>query len=317
MKVWQYTAFDASRVGGVERHIHEVSAALERVGHTVHIGLTLPREWSASKNVIVHTHGDLWPNPTKLRGKTWIHVCHGTSIGRLVACREFLSISGWKGSARDFIPTRFADAAIAVGPHALLEARRYFRMRLPATVISNGANADIFAPLRQLSSASHLIYAGRGGDRVKNIDNLLEACRHIAKEVDSLELRAAPGFDHDPRHHSFVRNLGPLYGKALASAMAECRALVLCSYYEGDPLVLHEAQAMGLPVIVSDIPQLRRALSGYANAIFVNPRSIDSIASGIRNAVTGPMPVLTPRLRTWDQVAREFVEFYEQIIHLS
>lgn len=314
MKVWQCTRLNVSGVGGVEKHIFEVSRALKRLGHEVHIGSETPDGWQGANDAIVHTHGDSWPNPTKLKGFKWVHVCHGTSIGRVIACREFLSFSGWRGSVRDFYPTHFAHAAVAVGSRALAEARLYFRMKLPSAVIPNGADTSIFKPLQQVSLAPRLIFVGRADDRVKNVPAILDAAKSVFFSQPGLELWAAPGIDCHPGDYPFVKNLGALSSSALADKLSQVRALILCSFYEGDPIVLREAQAMGLPVIVSRIKQIRSNLGNYENAIYVNPRNTESISFGIKTALFNAAPAPKPQPRDWNQVAAEFDAFYKTLI---
>lgn len=313
MRIWQCTRLNPKGVGGVEKHISEVSASLTRMGHTVHIGPTLPEDWQDGSPIIAHTHGDSWPSPFKLRSSTWIHVCHGTSVGRVLACREYFSFSGWRGSFRDFYPTHIASATIAVGQSALDEARRYFRMNLRSVVIPNGANPTFFKPLQSVEPSPRIIFVGRSDDRVKNIPALLDACSSIAETISSFELWAAPGIAPEKATRLNIRNLGTLDSAELASALSQCRALVLCSFYEGDPIVLREAKALGLPVIVSNIPQIRNTLGNYPNVTFVDPRSKNSIQDGIEKSITGQAPSPSPQLRSWDEVAFEFDSFYKSI----
>jgi glycosyltransferase involved in cell wall biosynthesis len=312
MRIWQYTALEVAGVGGVETHIAEASAALKRLGHESHIGVAPP----PFPPDIVHTHGDTWITPLAARNirargaATWIQVCHGTSIGRVLACREYFSLSGWRGVLRDFLPLRFADAAVAVSAAALDEAQTYFRASIPARVIPNGADLSVFKPLEHVAAEPRLVYVGRAGDRVKNIDRLLDACARVRAQVPGFELWAAPGLGSS---QAYVRDLGEQRGVALRDALSKCRALTLVSLYEGDPIVVHEAKAMGLPVLAADIPQLRDALSDYPNTIYVNPRSVDSISFGIKTVVLGAPPVPAPRPRSWDAVARDLVLFYAEL----
>ena len=97
------------------------------------------------------------------------------------------------------------------------------------------------------------LYVGRLIER-KGLDVLLEAFRRL--EAGELwvagdgplrgEVEAAAA--REPR----LRLLGHLEGEALADVYREADVLIVPSYYEPWGLVVHEALAHGLPVIVSD-----------------------------------------------------------------
>lgn len=318
--VWHYTRLNVTSVGGVEQHIRGLTAALMAMGHHVHHGLSgmIPlHPAGADTRVIVHSHGDSWPTPKflfSLRAISsrarWIHVCHGNALERVVACREYASFSGWKGVLRDVSLLKLSDAAVAVSAHALDETRRYYFYRGPAQVIANGADTSIFKSLERVEPAPRLIFMGRLEDRVKNARVLLNACLQVHSHHPDFELLLAPGIETT---HPYVRNLGKLDPASLAAQLTRSRALVLCSLYEGDPLVLREAMAMGLPVVASDIAAVRETLGSYPNATLFNPRDAASLVAAIERALYGPVPSSTPAPRSWDAVAREYVEFYESL----
>ena len=322
MRVWQFTSLDPTGLGGVEKHIFSVSAELRQMGHQVHIGTQAP-SWisSGSDATIIHTHGDTWPSLDLLRLTKrskhikWIHVSHGTSIGRLLACAEYFSFSGWRGTARDLIPVRLANAAITVSTQVHDELRRFFRVNYPLKVIPGGVDPTAFKALEKLTSFPRLAFVGRSDDRVKNVDKLVQACVTVHERHSDFELWAFPGFE---KKTSFVKNRGPVNGPQLAHALSECRALALVSLYEGDGLVIREAQALGLPVIASRTRAIEQNLEGYANVAFVNPQSISQIATAVEKIIYTPtIPPPTPRLRSWQQVAREFEAFYRQLTSAS
>ena len=62
-----------------------------------------------------------------------------------------------------------------------------------------------------------------------------------------------------------------------------CDVLVFPSLYEGFGLPIIEAFASGIPVVTSDIPEIKEVSGGCAE--LVDPLSTESIVSGIRNAI--------------------------------
>ncbi len=312
--IWHHTRLRPGDVGGVEKHIHFTAAEFVRRGAQVHVGLTPPAIERA--RWIVHTHGDT-PAAPGLRewvsaraGARWIQMAHGTSAGRLVACREYWSRSVWRGVLRDRALLRAADFGIFVSARALAEARLYFGYRGPGPVVSNGADPATFQPLERLTPSPRIVFLGRMGDRVKNLERLLEASARVARAVPNFRLVLAPGFRPDESAPPFVESLGATFGSDLAKLLATSRALVLCSYYEGNPLVFHEARAMGLPLVLSDIPALREAAGADAAGVaWASPRDVDSIERALISALRTRDPI-RPIVRSWSQVVDELAAVY-------
>ncbi|MEW6056402.1 MAG: glycosyltransferase family 4 protein [Bdellovibrionota bacterium] len=320
MRIWQYCSLSMNGLGGVEKHVESVSQALRGLGCEIAIGTTLPESWfnDASKPVIVHTHGDLVPAARvafKVRHRPWmrwIQVCHGTTVGRVLACREIPKLSATRGTLRDFLGTAYSHGLIAVSQTALNEAKRFFFFRGNSTIIPNAADVKVFAPLPEVTKEPHLVFVGRSEDGVKNTRALLEACEEISKTNERLRLFAAPGIHAKGPQKKFVVNLGPQTNVQLAALFKNCRALVLCSFYEGDPLVLHEAKASGLPVAASALPQLRESLVNYENAFFFDPRNQVEMRQVLSKIVDPGLELRpAPQPRSWETVASRFLDFYQ------
>ena len=317
LHIWHYTTVNTSGVGGVEKHIAGTSHELKKMGHTLHVGTNFPDSFASNhenQKFILHTHGDCWPTFEFLRSiKTqhqnvkWIHICHGNTFERMRACKEYLSLSDWKGFARDGSLLYLCDRIIAVSKHAAAETQKYYGLSKKISVIHNGADTETFKPLHKITTNPFLLFLGRAHDHVKNIDGIMKATSQLYQRHDDVQLWIAPGFEAT---HPFVKNLGKLDAGALAETMQNCRALVLCSFYEGDPLVVREAMAMGLPIVASDIPGTREALADYENKIFVDPNNLGTIETGIERALYEKDFKPIAHARSWKVVATELNAYY-------
>lgn len=321
-QIWHYTSVDPQGVGGVERHVAEISSALSRLGHRVYIGSSSPPDIDDASiaGTILHTHGDLWADKRLLShflGKKpgnfkWIHVCHGSTFERMLSCGEYFSISGWKGMLRDLSVLKPSDAVVCVSHHAAKEIRKYHFVTAPLTVIHNGVDTNLYKPLERLATKPAALFLGRTHDRVKNFDNLISAGAALFSRKNDFELHVAPGCNST---HPWVKDLGKLSPPKAFAAMKECRALVLPSRYEGDPLVLREAMAVGLPVIASDIPGVAETLGNYENTTLVEPENTHSIETALEHVLyNSPNLVPTPSSRSWDDAAAEFISLYARVL---
>lgn len=253
--IWHYTGLDPRSYGGVERTIFYLNQEFTKLGHEVYVGKT-PLSVQPGEKILLFTHGDLVPSVRVLREVRkrvevkWLHFSHGTTAGRMQACREWLSISAWKGCLKDVLPLQFADGVIAVSERTKMELKKYYRVRKPVRVIRNGVDTKIFQARLGVQRQKHrLVFVGRMGDKVKNTENLLRAAQSVRARVPDFELWLIPGDENF--QSDFIASQGALFDRALAEKMAQCAALILPSYYEGDPLVVWEAKSLGLDLILS------------------------------------------------------------------
>lgn len=82
-----------------------------------------------------------------------------------------------------------------------------------------------------------------------------------------------------------VRVLGPVDDKDLPSLYHAADAFVFPSTKEGFGLVLLEAQASGLPVVVSDLPVFREFLTDGESALFAAGDGAPALAAAIRRVL--------------------------------
>lgn len=316
-RVFQYSPLDLSQVGGVEHHIRRLSDELRLLGCVVDCGA---EDEAAGKPgtppTIIHSHGDRLP-PARLvsgEGALWVHTLHGTSIGRALACREYLGLRAYLAAMKEGLASHWADGLIFVSEGVGAQARRYFRVprRLPSTVIPNGADAPAAGAPRDFDAYKpFLLFLGRGDDRVKNTSRLVEAYLMARARRPDLRLLTAPGrgFPEGLPGLERLDSVTMLQKSALYSGAC---ALALPSLYEADSLVIWEALAHGTPVIVSDGVGRSQALGGYDAVRVVAARDVPALAEAFIQAASSPRRG-TPVLRPWSQVAAETLAFYQSL----
>jgi glycosyltransferase involved in cell wall biosynthesis len=113
----------------------------------------------------------------------------------------------------------------------------------------------------------------------KNLSRMLSALKGL-----EVEIRIVGKLD--PAQHRTLTEigtpfqpLGRLSDEAIIEAYSECDLLAFASTYEGFGLPVVEAQAVGRPVLTSDLPVLRE-VAGEGGGCFVDPFEIDSIRAG-------------------------------------
>ena len=74
------------------------------------------------------------------------------------------------------------------------------------------------------------------------------------------------------------------------------------------------AQALGVPVVASDLPALREVCAG--NGFFFEPNSIDDFWRAVRSAAASDNTmhgIEWAKRRTWDETVKRLVEIYNGI----
>lgn len=72
---------------------------------------------------------------------------------------------------------------------------------------------------------------------------------------------------------------GPLFGKDLDRLYAESRVLLLTSFWEGLPMVAAEAMAVGIPVVATDVGDVRELVKDGENGYLVDVGDVHGTAT--------------------------------------
>lgn len=122
--------------------------------------------------------------------------------------------------------------------------------------------------LKQRNVQCKLIAVGPG-----ELEGEYEAVQALAKELQLGDL---------------VEFTGPLQGEALYAKFAAADFLVLPSYDEGLPVVLHEAAAFSIPTICTPVGAIPDLLRHEQNSLLVEPGNVEQIADALSRMTTEP-----------------------------
>lgn len=158
--------------------------------------------------------------------------------------------------------TAVKDAEIALADHVLtvseLARQSYIEAGVPPERVhrvSLGVDIDLFAPATEAPEAEGMTFVFTGAaSRVKGFDLLLEAFARVRAAEPSARLLVIgpPGDTSLVDVPAGVTALGPLPQAELAARLREADCLVLPSRNESFGMVVPEALAAGLPVLVSE-----------------------------------------------------------------
>lgn len=190
-----------------------------------------------------------------------------------------------------------------------------------AVVISNGVD-ELFFKYQDInkSSKSYCLYLGRIDFYNKGIDTLLEAF----KDLDIPLYIAGSGKDIDKIKtiKGNIKYLGYLSKEEKIDILKNAKFLIVPSRYEGQAVVVLESAAVGTPVIVSDIPELRYAVEGGFGISFKKEDAND-LKEKIRylwnnNDLLNKMSlnaVSFAKNYTWDSIVNKYEEYLLKVIN--
>jgi glycosyltransferase involved in cell wall biosynthesis len=197
---------------------------------------------------------------------------------------------------------------------------------LNAAVIPNGVPDDLFdVPLH---AGDHLLYLGRVEIAAKGVDKMLTSLARIPAPLRPRLVLA--GTVQQPRElealldatgtRDWVTVFGPYDAAQRRQLLHDCRALVMPSRMETFGMVISEANAAGVPVLLWDRPPMNEVCAPGSMKIF--PGDFDGMAAAMFRTMQssddeilalGRMAREHARRYDWDRIAAEQLAFYESV----
>jgi glycosyltransferase involved in cell wall biosynthesis len=165
-------------------------------------------------------------------------------------------------------------------------------------ILPRGLDTELFTPARRETAFWEKFGAGNGKVRLlyvgrisreKDLDVLADAYRRLRDEGLPVQLFVV---GHGPYSEALAQSLpeavftGYLRGKELATAYASADIFVFPSTTDTFGNVILEAQACGVPVIVSDSGGPKELVEDRANGLITRSRDVDDFTGAIRSLAT-------------------------------
>lgn len=346
----------AEEAAGLASAVSGLAAAQRLHGHQVQVlgADTTPRlrraaalvataqEEAAPAN-LVHSHG-LWLAPSRASRRL-----HRLGLPTVVAPHGMLDPWAWRRRralkqllwwAGERTTVQAASCLQALCP-AERDSIRALGITAPIALIPNGVDLPDISPAARSAlppppwlaygvpaGAPVLLFLGRFHAK-KGIEPLLAAWQRLQQRHRSEAWLVLAGFGDDgalaerlaASPIARLRVIGPVHGKAKASAFAHASAFVLPSYSEGLPMAALEAMSWGLPCLLSAACNLPAAFR--AGAAWQAPPDVESLeavlgrwlsAASIGPSCLGAMgaagQALVAQQFTWPQVATQTAHLY-------
>ncbi|HXO22755.1 MAG TPA: glycosyltransferase family 4 protein, partial [Thermoanaerobaculia bacterium] len=199
-----------------------------------------------------------------------------------------------------------ADLVFAPSAATAEEIRRDYRVGR----VGRAARVERVAVLPNATGGLAAVAEGEGGGRRdgcllfvgrlrirKGVEVLLAALHRLAPEHPDLRLLVAGDGEHrralerktaELGLQSAVTFLGRTSGARVQELLAEARALVVPSIYEGMPLVVLEAMAAGVPVVASAVSGIPEVVEDGITGWLVPPEDPAALAAALATVLAAP-----------------------------
>ena len=201
--------------------------------------------------------------------------------------------------------------------------------QFPLVVIPNVVNTSIFFPGQQQQKEQPTKFVHVSGlDFQKNPESILQAFAIVKKSGHPfcLDIFGPPKKEVEAMVNELdltyeVQFHGEVMQSELSGFFHQASALILYSRYETFGCVIIEANACGLPVIVSDIPVLKEIVKEGENGIFVKENDPQALAEKLLLFINGQVKFDTEKIAAiayskynYGEIGKQFYEWYKEVL---
>jgi len=218
-----------------------------------------------------------------------------------------------------------ASAISAVSAHLANAILQQFGLE-KISMLPNVVDTDLFYPAVSMPDEIRFIHIS-GLEELKNPRAIMKAFAIVTKKYPSVKLDIFGPPDKGLLHFATELQVkdninfhGEIPQVQLADFIRKSIALILYSAYETFGCVIIEANACGIPVIVSDIPVFHETVQEGVNGIFVRPNDSEALAERMIEMIKTRASFNSKTIAsksskfTYEKVGKQFSDWYNEIL---
>jgi glycosyltransferase involved in cell wall biosynthesis len=218
-----------------------------------------------------------------------------------------------------------ASAISAVSAYLADSIQKMFGIK-SVNVIPNVVDTTVFYPAAAKPVDNLFIHIS-GLEKLKNPTAIIKAFAIVRRtyplavlDIFGPENKQLRRFAAELHAENSINFHNEIPQQQLAEFVRQSLALVLYSDYETFGCVIIEANACGIPVIVSDIPVFHETVTEGINGIFVRANDPDALAERMiemiktRSSFNSNAIVAASSKYSYEKVGKQFSDWYEEIL---
>lgn len=337
--------------GGVKRQMIETAMGLKELGHTVEylspdqflpeLGIDIVHFFGAQpEHYYALLHLKDYNIPSVL-SPVFFSRRSGSMMRYLIYAQNLLSKTPLLSLSELQMRQKACDMATHLLPNTLSEAdlvsTAFRQPKEKITIIPNGAETERFVSaspdlyLRRYPWRDFILYVGDLNAERKNVKKLIHAYSYLQKtdaEVPPLLLAGSLGFSSYAteiraliEQNDSIHWTGPIdhQDPLLPSLYHAAKVFILPSYFETPGIAALEAALCGCDIVITSHGGTQEIFGDFAT--YVDPKSVSSIASGMKKALNQTSKRHSDALikkiiaeYDWKQVAAKTADVYSSLI---
>ena len=226
-----------------------------------------------------------------------------------------------------------ADAIIAVSremQREILEVAPYAENKI--RIISNGVDVSKCLLKQDNYEAKEpiLLFIARIA-QIKGIFDLLKAAPYFSNDIqlrivgEGPDMQRVKKWIRKQKLEQRITIIGTLSHEKILKEIQNCYALILPSYHETQGIVILEANALGKPVVATQIPGIDEIVQHDINGLTFPVGDIESMITTVNTLFDNPdiahrlgtegVRLMTERQISWLEIAKKTQALYEEVIY--